>query len=260
MPSLHDLQQRFADAILAPEDEEAADWIAGPSARALDRLAIYRRMVFSNYRKALSASYPVVKRLTGASSFQAASDAFAQARPSRSGDLNLYGADFGEFLASYAKAVELPYLPDVARLEWAIDEAQRARDAPSVPESVLAALTSAPPERLPSLHFELDPSCRFLASPYPILRIWQTNQPDFTGNDRVSIDEGGDALLVRRGTAGVSIERLPTGAHAWLSALERGAALGESIEVAQRADAAFDLGAALREHIGAGTLIAVIDR
>ena len=258
MPSLRDIQQRFADAVFAPE--LAADFVAGPQALARDRIAIYRRTILANYRKALAASYPVVKRLTGASFFLGAVDTFVQARPSQSGDLNVYGAHFGDFLAGFAPASELPYLCDVARLEWAIDEAQRASDTPCAPDSVLAALGAAKPERLPSLRVQLDPSCRLLASPYPILRIWQTNQPGYEGDDRVMLDEGADRLLVRRGPNGVSIERVAAGTHAWLAALQGGAALGASIEAAQDADATFDFGGALREHIVAGTIIAVIDR
>ncbi|HEY4138940.1 MAG TPA: DNA-binding domain-containing protein [Casimicrobiaceae bacterium] len=258
MPSLHELQQRFVDAVIS--SDVAPDLIAGSPSFAHDRIALYRRTIFANYRKALSASYPVVKKLTGASFFHSAVDAFVQARPPRSGDLNIYGDAFGDFLANYAPAAGLAYLPDVARLEWALDEAQRARDATCVPESVLAALTSVPPERLPSLRLELDPSCRLLVSPYPILRIWRTNQTDYTGDDRVLLDEGSDALLVRRGAERISIERLSAGNHGWLSALQGGGTLGQSIEAAQRIDATFDLGTALREHIAAGTVIAVIDR
>ena len=258
MPSLHDLQQRFADAVFS--STVATDFVAGSEAFARDRIAIYRRTILANYRKALAASYPVVKRLTGATFFHDAVDTFVRAHPSRSGDLNIYGGELGEFLAAYPPASHLPYLRDVARLEWSIDEAQRASDAPCVPEAVLAALATVTPERLPSLRLALHPSCRLLASPYPILRIWRTNQPDYAGDDRVMLEEGADTLLVRRGPDGVSIERIVPGTHAWLAALQRDAMLGASIESAQDADATFDFGGALREHIAAGTIIAVIDR
>lgn len=257
MSSLRELQQRFADTVLS---SEIAPSFAGSSSFARDRIGIYRRTIFSNYRKALVASFPVVKRLTGEAFFDAAVDAFVRARPSKSGDLNIYGADFGDFLSDYAPAAELPYLADVARLEWAIDGAHRASDASNPPESVLARLATANPERLSSLRLELNPSCRLLGSRFPILHIWQTNQPNYIGDDRVSLDEGADALLVRRGTDGVSIERIAPGVHAWLLALDGEATLADSIEAAQRVDATFDLKSALREHIAAGTIISVIDR
>ena len=252
MHSLREIQQRFADAILSGD---ASVDFAPPA----ERMAIYRRTILANYRKALAASYPVVKRLTGTAFFDAAVDAFVVAYPSQSGDLNVYGDAFGDFLDAYPPASDLPYLADVARLEWAIDEAQRASDAPCVPDCVLAALAAMPAARLPTLRLRIDPSCRFVASRFPILRIWQTNQAGYSGDDRVMLEEGADALIVRRGAGGVSIERLAPGEYRWLASLRTGATLGDAIDAAQAADAAFDLGGALREHIAACTVIAVVD-
>src|SRR5439155_25919769 len=257
MQSLREIQRRFVEAVFSPES--SIDFVAGSPASARDRTAIYRRTIFTNYHNALSATYPVVKRLTGAPFFHTAVDAFAHAYPSHSGDLNSYGDALGEFLATYPPAADLPYLADVARLEWAIDEAPRAGEASCAPESVLAALAVAPPHRLPALRLRLEPSCRLVASPFPILRIWQTNQPGYSGDDRVMLDEGSDAMLIRRGDNGISLERLTAGDHAWLAALAAGGTLGTAIEAAQGADATFDLGVTLREQIAAGTIIAVVD-
>ena len=257
MPSLRETQRRFVDAVLAPD--ASIDFVAGSPPVARDRMAIYRRTIFANYHKALSASYPVVKRLTGAPFFHAAVEAFVAAHPSCSGDLNIYGEALDEFLTTYPAAADLPYLADVARLEWAIDEAHRAAEGTCTPETVLAALAVAPPARLPALRLRLEPSCRLVASPFPILRIWRTNQSGYSGDDRIMLDEGGDALLIRRAGNGISLERLAAGDHAWLAALATGATLGAAIEAAQNADATFDLGVALREQIAAGTIIAVID-
>jgi len=115
MDSLRELQQSFAEAILATGETAPAFAIASPES-ANERFAVYRRAVFNNYRKALAASYPVVKQLVGASFFDTAVDHFAREQPSRSGDLNLYGGAFADFLARYPHAAHLPYLPDVARL------------------------------------------------------------------------------------------------------------------------------------------------
>ena len=164
----------------------------------------------------------------------------------------------GDFLVQYAPAAPLPYLPDVARLEWAIDEAHRAAEAPRVPEAMLAALASVEAERLASLRLRLDPSCRLVTSPYPILHVWRANQPDRDGRERVLLDEGADRLLVRRDDARVAIEPLQAGEHAWLAALAASEPLGAAIEAAQFVDALFDLGGALHAHIGAGTLVGVV--
>ena len=107
MPSLLELQRRFAAALLTPAPP------ADPG------LATYRGTVFANWRNALGATFVVVRELTGAPFFAAAVDAFARTHPSRGGDLNVYGDVFPDFLATYPPAQGLPYLADVARLEWA---------------------------------------------------------------------------------------------------------------------------------------------
>ncbi|MEP7180553.1 MAG: DNA-binding domain-containing protein [Betaproteobacteria bacterium] len=258
MPSLRELQQRFADAAFAPPGTAPAFGVVAPADGAL-RIGIYRTAMFANYRNALSASYPVVLRLTGTRFFHTAVDAFVRAHPSTSGDLNVYGDAFGDFLAGYAPAANLPWLRDIARLEWAQDEAHRARDAVHAPETVFAALAAAPADRLPLLRVTLEPSCRLIASSYPVLRVWQVNQSGFEGDARVSLDEGADTLLVRRDAHGVSIERIGAGDFAWLAALAGNATLGSAIDAAQTADAGFDLGTALRAHIAAGTIAAIVD-
>lgn len=256
MPSLRELQQRFAEAMLAPDNTPPGFAIAG-TADAADRIAVYRHARIANCRHALRASYPVVLRLVGGPFFDAAVDAFAHAHPSASGDLNVYGDAFGDFLADYPHAAGLPYLADVARLEWAVDDAQRAADTVSAPPRVLAALTAMPPGRLPQTRLRLDASCRLIASEHPILHIWQANRPGRADDDCVDLDEGADRLLVRRGADGVSIARLAAGEHALLAALAAAATFGAALDAAQGADAAFDLGAALRANIAAGVIVAV---
>lgn len=256
MRSLRELQQDFADALAGPEHPVPA-FAPTPGGSTTERFAIYRRAVHANYFNALSATYPVVRRLVGTAFFRAAVNAYVRAHPSLCGDLNVYGDAFGAFLAHYTPAVDLAYLPDVARLEWAIDEAQRATDTARAPDLVLAALSQVPAERLTGLRFRLAPSCRLVGSDYPILRIWRVNQPDHDGDDRVGLDESADRLLVRRDARGATLERLSAGEFAWLRALQADATLAAAIETAQHVDAGFDLGDALRTHIGNATLSSI---
>lgn len=254
MPSLREVQHGFVAATLFGDSGALAglDIVAG----ALDpkaRIAIYRNNVLGNYRKALAATYPIVQRLVGGAFFNAAIDAFVRAHPSPQGDVNRYGRELARFLAAYPPARELPYLPDVARLEWAIDQANIAADASPFDT---AAMRAVPEDALGELRFVLHPSAQFVVSPYPIFRIWQVNQPGDTGDDRVDLGEGGDALLVRRASDGVVIERLAAGEHAFLAALAGNRSLNEATERASGIDPSFDLAGALKRHVTAGSLVA----
>ena len=242
MPSLRERQTRFATALLHGGED------------AGERIAIYRNTVFSNYRNALGATFVVVKQLVGAPFFEAAVDAYALAVPSTCGDLNVYGGDFPEFLASYPHASDLPYLADVARLEWAVDAAARAADTAGSPEALLAALAKVPAAQVIGQRFTLDPSCHLLRSVYPVLRIWQVHQPGFAGDMAVSFDVAPDYLVVRREAGGVIIERLPPGEHALLRTLYDGGDLATALDAAVSAEPDFALEAVLRARIANRTL------
>ncbi len=237
--SLPELQRRFARAL---DDPPAPG------------LALYARTIRTNYRRALSATFGVVKRVVGEAFFHAAADAYAARHPSTSGDLGDFGDRFGEFLATYEPARDLAYLADLARLEWALDEATRAASPMAPPADVLASLARVPGEALAAVRFVLAPSCRFVASADPVLRIWRVHQPDHEGEMTVDWDAGGERVLLRRDADGVALEALPPGEWAWLEALGRGESLGAALESATAAQEAFDVGAALRRRIADGTI------
>src|SRR5260370_32597409 len=217
MPSLRELQRGFSAATLFGDGAAVATLaIVAGNLDPQTRIAVYRGNILGNYRKVLAATYPVVRRLVGGPFFDAATDQFVRGHPSRHGDVNHYGGDFAVFLASYPPARELNYLADVARLEWAIDQANIAADAAPLD---VAALAGVAPDALAELRFSLHPAARLIASSFPILRIWQVNQSSHEGDDYVDLGEGADTLLVTRGGNGVAIERIGKSEHALLRAL-----------------------------------------
>jgi hypothetical protein len=242
MRRLADLQRRFARALAS------GDVMIDP------RVIIYRHAMRANYRRALRATYPVICALTGAPFFDAAVDVFAAECPSRSGDLNAYGDTFGAFLGHYPPAGTLPYLTDVARLEWSIDEAQRAAAPATTPEQLLLELAAVRPSQLASRRFGLDPSCRLLHCDFPALRIWQVHQPDFAGPPDVDFDSEPDSLLLRRDQGTVTIERISPAEFAFLRALHDGEAIAAALDAASRVDTHFDFERVIRHRIADDTL------
>lgn len=182
--------------------------------------AIYRRNVLANLHDALAAAYPVVRRLVGEAFFGEVAERFARAHPSASGDLHRYGARLAEFIAGYAPARDLPYLPDVARLEWAVAQAFHAANARAFDYAALAAV--AEPERA-QLRLRLQPAARLVASPHPILDIWEANQP---ARDGVPANlSTGARVLVYRDALEVRARLLSTGEWSFLSSVASGATL-----------------------------------
>jgi len=157
-------------------------------------LARYREQAFAGWHAALSDAYPVVARLVGAAFFAEAARVYAEAFPSSSGDLHAYGEHFADFIAGYPHAADLPWLPDMARLEWALHRAQFAADAPAFDAGALAAVD---PERQGAIVLDLHPAVALLRPEWPLVAWWEANQPGRDGTP----DEGAAA------SAGVLITR-----------------------------------------------------
>jgi hypothetical protein len=248
---LRDLQADFAAAVFDERPEMAARVRAGrfPAAQ---HLQVYRNNVVESLTGALRAVYPVVEKLVGDGFFRYAAHEYLRAHRPRSGNLHDFGDAFAAFLAGFAPAAELPYLPDVARLEWAWHRAFHAADAPPFDFARLGAIPAA---RHETLRFVLHPSAHLLAAQFPIVRIFEINQEGYGGDTSVDLAEGGvHALVIRRGLT-VTVEPLAAGEAALLTALAAQQILGAAMQAASAAQADFDLTAALAGHLQRGTLV-----
>ncbi len=168
------------------------------------RFRVYRNTMFASLINALRARYPVIERLTGEDFFEAAAGHFIEAHPPRSPVLIDYGEGFSDFLESFEPAGALPYLADVARLEWLRHRAYHAADREALRPSDLAR---APSDRVFALHFEFHPSAALIVSPYPIVSIWETNAHDAETRP-IGADLAGEAALVVRPDYDVLVVRL----------------------------------------------------
>ncbi len=249
MSSLAELQHAFTHAL--------ADWQAASPAGVIAHTGVtkarfdaYRRNVQASLIGVLEARFPVVARLTGTEFFRAMSQAYLRIEPPRSAVLLAYGGGFAGFVAGFSPAADLPYLADVARLEWLQHEAYHAADAAPLTAAALAAIA---PEALAATTLTLHPSLRLLATPFPVLAIWQTNTHDAVVQV-VDLAAGADALLIARPHLDVEIRRLPTAALPFIADLAAGLGLGEAAEcAASRADH-LDLQRALASVISAGCI------
>jgi hypothetical protein len=225
MESLARLQEAFYRAIVTGQSDAFAGRVRAGRMSGAERLATYAHGVDANWRQALADTYPVVERLVGAAFFGEAARQYARAHPSTSGDLHCFGSMFAEFLASYPHASALPYLPDVARLEWARHESSHAAEAGPFD---LAALASVPERDHGSIRFRLHPAVRLLRSEYPVASIREANQEGRDGTlDRPFTSE---CVIVRRPDFEVRIERLSQSEWRFLAALEAGADLESATE------------------------------
>lgn len=224
MPSLREQQAAFGAALLGR---------GGPP-----RMAIYRNNVLGNWRGALAGAYPVTRLIVGDAFFGALARAYARAHPSASGDLNEFGAGLAAFLETFPDTQDLPYLPDVARLEWRVHLAYYAAEAPPFDFS---RPTGA----------RLAPACALLESDWPLAAIWQAHQP---GGDPATVDLGAgpERVLVCRPAWQVEVRALARGDYAFLFNLSAG--LGPALEAGAAAGPDFHPSTALARWVRQGVL------
>jgi hypothetical protein len=235
MPTLHEIQQAFAASLLAGDDAPLAPCVVEDGFAAAERLSIYRNGSRSTLAAALRLTYPAVDRLVGRDFFDAATDRFIVEHPPGGGYLNEYGGEFPALLAAMPSAASLPYLPDVARFEWALSEAANADEAPALDPAALAGVEAG---RHHLLRFEPHPSVRLLELRYAADVIADAV---LGGDDEamaaVDLFAGPVRLVVSRGPDGVEARRLAASAHAFLRRMFAGDPLGDILHFAG-ADAA----------------------
>ena len=226
-PSLHEIQLAMRRSLLDEADDAALGYIVAAGLAPGQRLSVYRNTVWGALANALRLSYPAVQRLVGAEFFDGAARIFARGHPPQCADLNAYGAEFADFLQRFEPAASLAYLPDVARLEWAVNRALHAPDVPALDLAQLAALAPADHDRV---SFTPHPSITLLRSDYPIDAIWRgVLQQDDAVLAAIDPAAGAVHLLVQRSADEANVLRLEPDAWRFANALFAGQALGDAL-------------------------------
>ena len=254
MSELLESQRGFAAALRDAEaSSRTSRWLAGDSALVTQRLAFYRANMAASAAKALAAAYPVLQQVVGNEFFDGLARAYLRARPSTCGNLYDYGGEFAAFLAELPHAQSLPYLPDLARLEWLVHRAYGAADAkPWDP----AGLMAVAPELQDEIRFEWAAGTAVMNSAYPIAHIWTIHQPEYAAEFAVDWSVAERALVARAGLR-VTVMALEVGDAAFFIAALAGGSLDEAATAALNADPTFDLGALLARAIASNLICGI---
>ena len=253
--SLRELQRDLRAALLGGDDAAACTEVRGDGLDPSARLALYRHHVTTTLTAALQATFPVVCRLVDERFFGFAAERYVAMDPPSGPCLFEYGAGFPAFLGGFAPSAGLTYLPDVARLEWALERAWHAPDTAPLPMTTLATV---PPEEAGGLGFALDPSITYLDSSFAIDRIWCAHRPGVLEPELVAAGAGPAQLEVRRHGDDAVFRALDPGVFSFRRALAGGRDLGQAAVCALATDPDFDLAAALSALFAEELVVAII--
>ena len=262
-PSLRELQQLLRAAIrpaAGPDAVAAPAEVLNPQRETpgTERLAVYAGGYLARTREALEEVYEAVRHLVGERAFAELAAAYATRHASHDYNLSLAGRHLPAFLAASALAESLPFLPDLARLEWLVCEAFHAFDAPPLHPSTVASRSL---EAWMETTLVFQSSVKVLASPWPILDLWAARaQPRESVN--LELVNRAQRVLVFRQDVQTRCELIDARQHALLAELLAGRTLGEAcgILAGVGTDAPLPLAAWFARWAGQGLLATVTAR
>jgi hypothetical protein len=249
------LEQDFAAAVL-DADAAVPGGLAGKSLASLTRrFGVYRNNVYASLIEVLQGRFPVTARLVGDEFFRAMARLYVEEAPPCSPVPLHYGAGFPEFVASFAPAEGVPYLADMAALEWARSAAYHAADAVPMPLEALEALAPAV-EHAAHVRLLLHPSLHLVSSAYPIVTIFELHGQE-TEPAPVKLEGGGEDALILRPLMEVEVRRVPKGAVPFIRALQGGRPILDAHLGALAEAPEFDLAATLAGLMTSGAIVGV---
>lgn len=234
-------QDSFANGLATRQQASPNNLFDGqPQARQAG-WQVYLNNVTHSLISALGDTFPVCKELVGDEFFHFAARTFLLEGLPSSPVLLDFGGAFPEFLERFEPARTLPWLGDVARLEFYWLKSYHAADSTGVSPETLAEL---PPDIISNSRLILDPSVYFLHSRHAVCEIWHAHQTP--GADLARIDQGKpECVLILRHRDVVNVMSISPALTAFLEALNSGTSLAKADALAHEAGENFDLQNAL---------------
>ncbi len=247
-------QANWPHSLLDPNVRPPGDikaWHGGDTVR---RFNVYRNNILHSLTDALAATFPVAVQLVGDEFFRAMAAEYVRQHLPRTPILTRYGDTLADFLERFPPAASLPYLGDVARLEYARVQAWHAADAAPLTTSQMAAALDGQ-DSTGDVHLTLHPAVQCLPLRYAALSIWQAHHGKGRLAD-IDLNHAETVVLWRDGWR-VAMAPIALAEARFLQALQAGYTLGEATGEGCTCDSTFDAGAALADNLRRGLFVGI---
>lgn len=223
--NLHQLQQDFAEA-LHYRPSSASETIADSSFGPEQLIQVYRNNFIISLSEVLEATYPCCKAVVGEECFAQIARQHVLIQPLGEGNVTDYGDGFSDTINNQPALVEaVPYLADLARLEWLVDRASQHIPINSdFPFEQLALITE---DNLAQLVMEVAEPVYSFDAPYPVASLWQMITQDQIEQIDLSQPE---SVIIQHRPQGMQVLATTPSATALLRLCQQGKPLGEADE------------------------------
>lgn len=232
------LQSQFYDALLNPELKHPDTLVSWNGSDVQSRFDVYRNNVISSLIDALADTFPVTQDLVGVEFFRAMTLLYVKSNLPQSCVLSTYGASFPDFVTHFPPVTSLPYLADVARLEYAYVQTYHCRDTKPIDHNQISHLLTNV-DQLTELSVCLRPAVYLLKSSFAVGSLWLAHQGnlDITQISPLSPEN----ILLIRPSLDVGMLRLTNADAFFIEALKDGVNLAGATAIAISIDVNFNL-------------------
>ena len=210
---LEQMQQQFADALLS-DDRQITDCLISGRFAPDQLIQLYRNNFYISLSEILSDTFPVVLALVGDEFFAQMSKSYIRSQPPTTGSVTHFGQQFPNYINEVPQTDSLPYLADVARLEWAY--AKLGNEWPTANTFPFKKLTTLSESQWAQIVFKLSANTVLLESNFAVLDIF--NGIKNTDIDNIDINKTQQLLLIGSAKTGVSSVELTQEVYTFLSA------------------------------------------
>jgi len=212
---LVDFQEEFSKAlfntdIVAPDATRAPD-----RTKAGKRFDIYRNNVIVSLVNALRDGFPLCEKLVGSVFFSELARAFVQQELPSSPLLSFYGCELPTFISNTKATDSVPYMADIASIEYARRMSYFAADADYIDPKTYQEFNELELlDIIPLLH----PSVYMLSSSFPIYDIWKRLNSIGTGE----IGSKAQDIIIFRHQSKIIVKNVPRGTSEFLKNIQKG--------------------------------------
>ena len=224
---LREAQKHFADLMLSESTLAGAEkslFAHSDDKELSERLSIYQNNIILSLIKSLEAAFPATKKLVGEKFFTQTARQFARKNPPGFGSLNFYGRGFDLFLSDLESAKNHPYLPDMARLEIALNCAYYAANDDALTAETLSEIGA---EKLADAQVRLRSGTTLLQSPYALDKIYKYCQNPDVPPPAIKAQNKPFHFLIHRNNLETVITPLKSNEFSFLQELQSDKTFGE---------------------------------
>ncbi len=256
---LSSLQKEFCLSILnrerKPSPEISQIFSHYSSQELIARLSIYRNNTYLSLIEVLSDTFYNVVKTVGSDFFTLLAKDFIQASPPASGNLIYYGETFSHFIASHSKTKTLPYLSDLARLDFARHNAYYTSDEKNLTPHEFSTIT---PGNLANSIIIPHPSVTLIHSKYAIYSIHEFNEDLKQSNSEIHYHNPEYGLTLKTAN-GIITHQITQQLYNFLEAIHNQFGIGEALEQALNANPTFNASEAIQFLVQSSFGIKIIE-